>query len=210
MKRPPPQTQAEREVYAYKLACKTWQGYVSRLGVDAKNFDLDDLLGAAMYGAALALAKFDSSRGTKFSSFAIALIRGAILEEARRQDYLKRDLRALAKEIEAETGEVPLWALRPQSLDEMIPLEGAPVFRHEMVADETVNVEAEVLERLETETLWAWVSLFPRREREVLERYYRDDETPSRIKKAMGISESRVFQLRQNGLERLREWMTAP
>jgi DNA-directed RNA polymerase specialized sigma24 family protein len=80
VRRAPPETQAELECYAYNIACKTWLGYLRALGGDARNLDVDDLLGAAMLGAAVALARFDPQRGIKFSSFAITCVRGAIRE----------------------------------------------------------------------------------------------------------------------------------
>ena len=46
-----------------------------------------------------ALDGFDTTRGLAFSTFAAPRIRGAILDELRRQDHVPRSLRRKAREI---------------------------------------------------------------------------------------------------------------
>jgi RNA polymerase sigma factor for flagellar operon FliA len=52
-------------------------------------------------GLMAALDSFDASRGLAFSTFAAPRIRGAILDELRRQDHVPRSIRRKTREIHA-------------------------------------------------------------------------------------------------------------
>ena len=67
----------------------------------ANNFDFDELLSAGTIGLMSALDSFDVSRGLAFSTFAVPRIRGAILDELRRQDHVPRSVRRKTREISA-------------------------------------------------------------------------------------------------------------
>ncbi len=61
--------------------------------------DFDELVSAGTIGLMAALEGFDVSRGLAFSTFAAARIRGAILDELRRQDHVPRSIRRKTREI---------------------------------------------------------------------------------------------------------------
>jgi RNA polymerase sigma factor for flagellar operon FliA len=67
----------------------------------AANFDFDELVSAGTMGLMSALDSFDVSRGLAFSTFAVPRIRGAILDELRRQDHVPRSIRRKTREISA-------------------------------------------------------------------------------------------------------------
>ena len=77
-----------------------------RLAVD---FDFDELVSAGTIGLINAVDTFDADRGAAFSTFAAPRIRGAILDELRRQDHVPRSIRRKIRDIsaarEALTGE---------------------------------------------------------------------------------------------------------
>jgi RNA polymerase sigma factor FliA len=66
------------------------------LSVDA---DFDELVSAGTMGLMNALASFDPSRGLAFSTFAAPRIRGAILDELRRQDHVPRSVRRKSRDL---------------------------------------------------------------------------------------------------------------
>ncbi len=66
------------------------------IAIDA---DFDDLLSAGTIGLVNALESFDVRRGLAFSTFAAPRIRGAILDELRRQDHVPRSVRRKAREL---------------------------------------------------------------------------------------------------------------
>src|ERR1044071_9479205 len=63
--------------------------------------DFDELVSCGTIGLMSALDAFDASRGLAFSTFAVPRIRGAILDELRRQDHVPRSIRRKTREISA-------------------------------------------------------------------------------------------------------------
>ena len=63
--------------------------------------DFDELVSAGTIGLMSALEGFDATRGLAFSTFAAPRIRGAILDELRKQDHVPRSIRRKTREISA-------------------------------------------------------------------------------------------------------------
>jgi RNA polymerase sigma factor for flagellar operon FliA len=63
--------------------------------------DFDELVSAGTIGLMTALEGFDATRGLAFSTFAAPRIRGAILDELRKQDHVPRSIRRKTREITA-------------------------------------------------------------------------------------------------------------
>lgn len=65
-----------------------------------KSVERDDLTSAAIIGLFDALEKYDAGKGTKFETYAIWRIRGAILDELRSLDWASRSIRRKARTVE--------------------------------------------------------------------------------------------------------------
>lgn len=65
----------------------------------AAQADFDELVSCGTIGLMNALEAFDPARGLAFSTFAVPRIRGAILDELRRQDHVPRSIRRKTREI---------------------------------------------------------------------------------------------------------------
>ena len=65
------------------------------------SLERDDLFGFGMIGLISAADSWDRSRGIAFSTYAYPKIRGAILDELRRMDFLPRGRRERVREVEA-------------------------------------------------------------------------------------------------------------
>lgn len=70
------------------------------------NIEFDDLVSYGIFGLIDAIDKFDRSRGIKFETYAIARIRGSILDELRKNDWIPRSIRQKAKELERTYAEL--------------------------------------------------------------------------------------------------------
>mgnify|MGYP000076624303 FL=1 len=70
------------------------------------NVDLDDLVSFGIFGLIDALEKYDPSKGIKFETYAIARIRGAILDGLRSNDWVPRSVRRKARELERVCAEL--------------------------------------------------------------------------------------------------------
>lgn len=64
------------------------------------NMEREDLVSAGVVGLVKAVDQFDPSRDVKFETYAIALIRGAILEMLRDEDWVPRSIREKLKAME--------------------------------------------------------------------------------------------------------------
>jgi RNA polymerase sigma factor for flagellar operon FliA len=62
--------------------------------------DREDLIGAGVVGLIKSVDQFDPTRDVKFETYAIALIRGAILEMLRDEDWVPRSIRERLKALD--------------------------------------------------------------------------------------------------------------
>ncbi|MCG2807789.1 MAG: sigma-70 family RNA polymerase sigma factor, partial [Coriobacteriia bacterium] len=65
-----------------------------------QSIDTADLISYGIFGLIDAIEKFDLERGIKFETYAIARIKGAIIDELRAMDWVPRSVRARAREVE--------------------------------------------------------------------------------------------------------------
>ncbi|MEZ5208947.1 MAG: FliA/WhiG family RNA polymerase sigma factor [Acidimicrobiales bacterium] len=65
-----------------------------------QNVEQSDLVSYGIFGLIDAIEKFDLARGYKFETYAIARIKGAILDELRSIDWVPRSVRAKARALE--------------------------------------------------------------------------------------------------------------
>ncbi len=66
-----------------------------------QSVDTADLISYGIFGLIDAIKKFDPARAIKFETYAIARIKGAIIDELRALDWVPRSVRSRAREIEA-------------------------------------------------------------------------------------------------------------
>lgn len=83
------------------------------------SLERDDLVSAGIVGLIKAVDQYDTSRQVKFETYAIALIRGAILEMLREDDWVPRSTRERVKMLERTYREMEINLGRPASEDEM-------------------------------------------------------------------------------------------
>ena len=70
------------------------------------NVDYDDLVGYGIFGLIDAIDKFDYGKNVKFETYASLRIRGSILDQIRKMDWIPRSLRQKQKKIDAATSKI--------------------------------------------------------------------------------------------------------
>jgi len=65
------------------------------------NVEYDDLVGYGVFGLIDAIDKFDYVKGVKFETYASLRIKGAILDQIRKMDWIPRTTRQRQKKLEA-------------------------------------------------------------------------------------------------------------
>lgn len=112
-----------------------------------KTVDVDDLQSSAVIGLYDAWEKFDATRGTKFETYAVWRIRGAVLDELRALDWASRTTRRKARKVEEVSRDLDQKLGRAASdveIAEALGLDSQEFFR---LSDEVQNAVHLSLER---------------------------------------------------------------
>ena len=189
----------------------------------------DDLLSAG-YAALVAAARgFDEERGVPFARFAAARVRGALLDELRGLDWASRSVRQKARrtdsarqELTAELGRVPTLAEVAAKLgcsveditaadDDVqravvFSLQGfATAAADDMVTEPSAGPEEMLIRRERLGYLRHAVDALPERLQAVVVGYFFEERPMAQIAVELGVTESRVSQLRAEALGLLRD-----
>lgn len=199
------------------------------------NVEYDDLVSYGIFGLIDAIDKFDADKNVKFETYASLRIRGSILDQIRKMDWIPRTVRQrqrkldeAVKQIEAQTGktasddeiaqalgissdELLNWQsqLKVSNLVSMTEFEENGT---EPAMDTTYNSHftqpEEVVEKEELKkTLVEALDALTEKERRVIELYYYEEMTLKEISKILEVSESRVSQLHTKSLTKMKKVM---
>lgn len=199
------------------------------------NVDYEDLVSYGIFGLIDAIDKYDSMKEVKFETYASLRIRGAILDQIRKMDWIPRTIRQKQKkidtvmhEIEAEKGrpatdqeiaaalgisddEYAEWQSQMKitgviSLNEY--LEQGSEIPSDRNASRHFDTPEKVIEQSElAEVLKASLELLTERERRVIELYYYEELTLKEISHVLEVTESRVSQLHTKALQKMKSKM---
>lgn len=199
--------------------------------------DVDDLVSAGSVGLIQAVESYEPERGHAFSTFAVMRIRGAILDELRRWDPAPRSVRKkqralqkaeaslrqelqreptpaeIARDLELEVPDLHRWndavaRTNVVSLHEPRNEDGSDA-RMEIVPGETgEEIEARVNHGEEVEILKGCLARLKERERQVLSLYYFEGLRLAGIAEILGVTESRVSQIRHAAMDTLRSMLS--
>ena len=199
------------------------------------NVEYDDLVSYGIFGLIDAIDKFDADKNVKFETYASLRIRGSILDQIRKMDWIPRTVRQrqrkldeAVKQIEAQTrrnasddeiaqvlGISPDELLNWQSQLKVSNLVSMTEFEEnctEPAMDTTYNSHftqpEEVVEKEELKkTLVEALDALTEKERRVIELYYYEEMTLKEISKILEVSESRVSQLHTKSLIKMKKIM---
>jgi RNA polymerase sigma factor FliA len=201
------------------------------------NLDREDLYTAGSMGLIKAVDQFDPGRQVKFETYAIALIRGAILESLREEDWVPRSVRERSKTLERTYFELEVRLGAPPSQDQVaaelgiLPEElstmlantgrGSVMSLDDMIlggdgserlhlADVVADDSSPVADvevRERIRQLGGAIDRLPERERLVIALYYYEGLTFKEIGKVLSVSESRVYQLHTQAVIRMRGYL---
>lgn len=229
----PTQEIREQLILAYAQLVKLVAGRLSMyLG---HNVEYDDLVSYGIFGLIDAIDKFDMTKNVKFETYASLRIRGAILDQIRKMDWIPRTVRQRQRKIDEAIKQVEMRTGRAAT-DEEIAME-LGVSEDELTnwqsqlkvtnvvslsefeeqgqepVIETVNKnrfsqpEEVVAEQELKQKLIESLELLTEKERRVIELYYYEDLTLKEISLVLEVSESRVSQLHTKALLKMRKKM---
>ena len=201
--------------------------------------DPDEMVSIGTLGLMSALDSFDPSRGLAFSTYAVPRIRGAILDEMRRQDHVPRSVRLKRREMSSAREALMCLHGRPARDKEValkLGIDVATLWRWETDVERTTQVSLsgewdsedtdgalsplhylraagdQPDERIQREEQLAMVQqaigALKDQQRTVLSLQYFEDLNAGEIATILGVSASRVSQIRSKALAELRRIMT--
>ena len=201
------------------------------------NVEYEDLVSYGIFGLIDAIDKFDFLKDVKFETYASLRIRGAILDQIRKMDWIPRTIRQKQKKIDAVIRDIEARYGRSATDEEVssglgITEEEYLDWQSQMKITNVVSLNEfleqgsevpneasqsrssqfdspeEVLERDELKKmLTESLELLTEKERKVIVFYYYEDLTLKEISNILGVSESRISQLHTRALQKMRTKM---
>jgi len=192
--------------------------------------DVDDLIQTGMIGLLDAAQHYDTTQGASFETYAGIRIRGAMLDEIRRNDWAPRSVHRKAREISAVMQKLEQQHGRHATdnelakglglnLDEyhqqLLDAAGHQVFSLEEISDNdethaqpitaVLSAPVDILQSEEFQSaLTLAIKTLPERECLLMGLYYNEELNLKEIGEVLNISESRVSQIHSQTVIRLR------
>ena len=199
------------------------------------NVEYDDLCGYGVFGLIDAIDKYDPTKDVKFETYASLRIRGSILDQIRKMDWIPRTIRQKQKQIddavkaiEAETGQGASDADIARKLG--LSDEEFADWQSQMAVTNVVSLNEfnenssdegsaeretiasndpgpeDIIEQDELRKMLAEsLELLTEKERKVILLYYYEELTLKEVSNVLEVSESRVSQLHIKALAKMKK-----
>lgn len=190
-----------------------------------------DLMSAGSMALVRAARSFDDSKGVPFARYASMRIRGALVDELRSMDWVPRGARQRARRAADLTDSLTTTLGRTPTKEEIAAAMGVSVedvqAAHtdadtrvlsmdafdgavaDMVVDSTVGPVDALINAEQIEYLRAGVACLPEKLRYVVEELFFNDRPVVELAEEMGLTRSRISQLRTEALSLLKDGMQA-
>lgn len=206
-------------------------GHIVRetMGRVPSHVNRDDLTSAGLTALVLAARAFDATRGVPFDRYAATRIRGALLDELRSVDWASRSVRRRARDLAETRNQLAVVLGRTPSLAEVARATG--LSEEEVVANDDDVSRAQVLSLQGSTTtpieelvptrapspedllehgerltyLREAIAELPDRLRVVVEDYFFAERPMADIAADLGVTDSRISQMRAEALSLLRD-----
>ena len=193
---------------------------------------IEDIAGYGVEGLINAIERYSPQKNTRFETYALIRIRGAILDRIRSQDFLPRSVRKKIKDIKAaqehlkqELGRMPTTQevaafldMEPEKVIQLLSEDTTmtSIYDKKGTSDDSVeiidtiqdtnklNPQEQAEEKNVKHELERALMRLPERERVIMVLYYQENMTLKEIGETIGMSESRICQLHAQGIMKLK------
>lgn len=199
------------------------------------NVEYEDLVSYGVFGLIDAIDKFDTGKEVKFETYASLRIRGAILDQIRKMDWIPRTIRQRQRQIDTAMKDIEQKNGRPATDAEIAAYIGISEnelsdWQNQAKADNMVSLNEyveqgndissdkglgggfdtpeRVIEKSELKEMLAQaLELLTEKEKKVILLYYYEDLTLKEISRILEVSESRISQLHTKALQKMKTKM---
>lgn len=193
---------------------------------------LEDIAGYGVEGLINAIERYSPQKNTRFETYALIRIRGAILDRIRSQDFLPRSVRQkikILKEaqeyLKQELGRMPTTKeiaehvdMEPDKVNQLLAEDVTITSLYDKKGNaedslevidtiqdtNKLNPQEEAEEKNVKQELERALQRLPERERIIMVLYYQENMTLKEIGETINMSESRVCQLHAQGIMKLK------
>ena len=193
---------------------------------------IEDIAGYGVEGLINAIERFSPQKNTRFETYALIRVRGAILDRIRSEDFLPRSVRKKIKDIKQAAEVLKQQLGRTATSTEIANYLDMDVDKVNQVMSEDVVVTSiydkrgtsedsmEIIDTIEDSNklnpqermeeknvktdLQKALQRLPERERVLMVLYYQENMTMKEIGETIGMSESRVCQLHAQAIMKLK------
>ncbi|MDK2877500.1 MAG: polymerase sigma factor FliA [Thermoanaerobacteraceae bacterium] len=199
---------------------------VNRMAISLPSYiDSEDLISYGIFGLLQAIERYDASKGVKFETYAYARIKGSIIDELRKLDWIPQNIRKKAKllqkayaELEQSLGRTvkdeDICNYLNLSNDELQNLYNEIAFTTVLSFDDLLFTEDYMRESVRPDImaekkevkrlLGQAINRLPYQEKLVITLYYYEGLTLKEISKVLELSQGRISQLHTKAILRLR------
>lgn len=193
---------------------------------------IEDITGYGIEGLINAVERYSVQKNTRFETYALIRIRGAIIDKIREEDFLPRSVRKKIKDIKAAQehlkqtlGRMPTTTeiagymdMEPDKVNQLLSEDTVitSIYEKKGSSEDSVeiidtiqdgnklNPQEQVEEDSVKQELERALKRLPERERVIMVLYYQENMTLKDIGAAINVSESRVCQLHAQAIMKLK------
>ncbi len=193
---------------------------------------IEDIAGYGVEGLINAIERYSPQKNTRFETYALIRIRGAILDKIRSQDFLPRSVRQKIKvlkeaqeSLKQELGRMPTTQeiankvdMEPEKVNQLLSEDVTitSIYDKKGSAEDSVeiidtiqdtnklNPQENAEEKNVKQQLEKALMRLPERERIIMVLYYQENMTLKEIGETINMSESRVCQLHAQAIMKLK------
>ena len=193
---------------------------------------IEDIAGYGVEGLINAVERYSPQKNTRFETYALIRIRGAILDSIRAQDFLPRSVRKKIKDIKSaqehlkqELGRMPTTTevanyldMEPEKVSQLLSEDTTMTSLYDKrgntedsveiidtIQDENkLNPQEKAEEQNVKQELEKALRRLPERERIIMVLYYQENMTLKEIGATINMSESRVCQIHAQAIMKLK------
>lgn len=193
---------------------------------------IEDVAGYGIEGLINAIERYTVQRNSRFETYALIRIKGAIYDKIRDEDFLPRSVRRKIKEIKSvqeqlkqDLGRYPTTKevadymdMEPEKILQLLSEDTTitSIYDKKGSSEESVEIidtiqdtaKSDPMEQIEEKNvkkeLESALKRLPERERAIMVLYYQENMTLKEIGEAINISESRVCQIHAQAIMKLK------